>query len=86
MRKEEKRLKCTLIKWIGLQYREEVHVNIQRQVRYLLWDNSETKRQRKDGGLRQTRRESRMKEQAVRTKKHTSGEVFVAVWRERRSS
>ena len=53
MRKEEKRLKCTLIKWVGLQYREEVHEKIQRQVRYLLWDRAQLEEGGNGGTVKQ---------------------------------
>ena len=38
MKKEATLLRCTLLRWISVEHREEVYEKIQRKVRYLLWD------------------------------------------------
>ena len=43
-----------LAKWISMEHREEVHEKVQREMRYLLWNEAQTEEGR-DGGTVQQR-------------------------------
>ena len=89
MKKEAKLLRCTLLEWISVEYREEIHEKIQRKVRRLLWNRAQIE-EGGNGGTVQQRGQGRMEIAAdaaritderasSEDRKHTSGGVFVAV-------
>ena len=88
MRKEEKRLKCTLLNGSAWSTEKkcmrryeakcDIFFEIEHRLRKEKMEDSSTKRPRKDGGLQRVQQEFLRKRQAMRIAKHTSGGVFVA--------
>ena len=106
MKKRGKAAEVHLAKWISAEHREEVHEKVQRKVRHLHWNRALIEEGRNGGAVQQRghgrieicrlmRRESRMKEQAAKMKKHTyikrsicgnRQQLGSSCWREWRSS